>query len=86
MAGVRTVTPRETHRPINQNWYSAPTVKDRDIVKMLQAHGWSVLRTQGSHVRMGKGSARTTVPVHGARDVKAGTLASIERQTGLVLK
>ncbi len=58
----------------------------KDIVKTLKAHGWEVLRQEGSHVRMGKGAERTTVPVHGTRDVKAGTLASIERQTGVKLK
>jgi len=58
----------------------------KDIVKKLQIQGWRVLRQEGSHVRMGKGNARTTVPVHGARDVKPGTLASIERQTGVTLK
>jgi mRNA interferase HicA len=58
----------------------------RDIIKRLQAEGWEILRKEGSHVRLGKGGARTTVPVHGSRDVKAGTLASIERQTGIKLK
>lgn len=48
----------------------------KDIIKKLQAQGWQVLRTEGSHVRMGKDAARTTVPLHGTRDVKAGTLAS----------
>lgn len=28
----------------------------------------------------------TTVPLHGSRDLKIGTVASIERQTGLKLK
>ncbi len=58
----------------------------KDIIKKLQAQGWQVLRTEGSHVRMGKDAARTTIPLHGAHDVKPGTLASIERQTGLKLK
>jgi predicted RNA binding protein YcfA (HicA-like mRNA interferase family) len=35
---------------------------------------------------MGKGDSRTTVPVHGKKDVKKGTLANIERQTGVKLK
>ncbi|WP_269494315.1 type II toxin-antitoxin system HicA family toxin [Castellaniella sp. S9] len=61
-------------------------MKGKDIIKMLEAHGWAVLRQEGSHVRMGKGNARTTVPLHGARDVKAGTLANIQRQTGVRLK
>jgi len=58
----------------------------KDILKILKANGWEVLRQEGSHVRLGKGGARATVPVHGNRDVKPGTLAAIERQTGLKLK
>ncbi len=58
----------------------------REIVKFLQRHGWSILRQHGSHVRMGHGAKRTTIPLHGHQDVKAGTLASIERQTGIKLK
>ncbi|MBF0284403.1 MAG: type II toxin-antitoxin system HicA family toxin [Magnetococcales bacterium] len=57
-----------------------------EIIKRLKADGWEVLRQEGSHVRMGKGAARTTVPVHGPHDVKPGTLSAIERQTGLRLK
>ena len=57
-----------------------------DIVKRLKAEGWEVLRQEGSHVRLGKGAARTTVPLHGKRDLKPGTLASIERQTGIKLR
>lgn len=56
-----------------------------EIIRRLKAEGWEVLRQEGSHVRMGKESARTTVPVHGARDVKPGTLAAIQRQTGVKL-
>ncbi|MBF6617731.1 MAG: type II toxin-antitoxin system HicA family toxin [Candidimonas sp.] len=58
----------------------------KDIIKKLKAQGWEILRQEGSHVRMGKDNARTTVPLHGTRDVRAGTLASIERQTGVKLK
>lgn len=57
-----------------------------DIIKRLKAEGWQVLRQEGSHVRLGKGSAHVTVPVHGKHDVKPGTLAAIERQTGIQLK
>lgn len=61
-------------------------MKGQDIVKTLKAHGWTVLRQQGSHVRMGKGPIRTTIPLHGSRDIKPGTLAAIERQTGIKLR
>lgn len=58
----------------------------KDVLKKLQSEGWIILRREGSHVRLGKGNARTTVPVHGNRDIKVGTLANIERQTGIKLK
>jgi predicted RNA binding protein YcfA (HicA-like mRNA interferase family) len=61
-------------------------VNGHDIVKRLKAEGWVVLRQEGSHVRMGKGAGRATVPLHGKRDLKPGTLASIERQTGIDLR
>ena len=55
----------------------------KQIIKILEKNGWMVLRTQGSHVRLGKDNRRTTVPVHGARDIGKGLLAEIERQTGV---
>jgi predicted RNA binding protein YcfA (HicA-like mRNA interferase family) len=58
----------------------------KQILKILKANGWDVLRQEGSHLRLGKGTDRTTVPLHGARDVTPGVLAAIERQTGIRLK
>ena len=61
-------------------------VNGHEVIKRLKVEGWEVLRQEGSHVRLGKGQARTTVPIHGKRDLKPGTLASIERQTGIKLR
>ena len=61
-------------------------VNGLDTIKRLKAEGWQVLRQEGSHVRLGKGTARTTVPLHDKRDLRPGTLASIERQTGIKLR
>lgn len=58
----------------------------KEIIKQLEKHGWEVLRVSGSHHRMGKDNLRTTVPVHGNRDIGKGLLAEIERQTGVKLK
>ena len=58
----------------------------KEIIKQLEKYGWEVLRVSGSHHRMGKGNLRTTVPIHGNRDVGKGLLAEIERQTGVKLK
>ena len=57
----------------------------KEVVKFLKKHGWKVLRIQGSHVRLGKDGLRTSVPVHGSRDLGKGLLAEIARQTGVKL-
>lgn len=57
----------------------------KEIIKILEQHGWKVLRVNGSHHRMGKGELRTTVPVHAKRDLGKGLLAAIEKQTGVKL-
>lgn len=58
----------------------------KEVIKLLEKNGWSVLRVNGSHYRLGKDDLRTTVPVHGSRDLGRGLLAAIERQTGVKLK
>lgn len=58
----------------------------KEIIKQLEKYGWEVLRVSGSHHRMGKGTLRTTVPIHGNRDIGKGLLAEIERQTGVKFK
>lgn len=57
----------------------------KEIIKILEQHGWELLRINGSHHRLGKGDLRTTVPVHGKRDIGKGLLAAIEKQTGVKL-
>lgn len=58
----------------------------KKVIKTLEENGWKILRAQGSHFRLGKGSKRTTVPIHGARDLGKGLIAEIERQTGVKLQ
>lgn len=58
----------------------------KQVIKLLQEQGWQILRTSGSHYRMGKGHHRTTVPVHSKRDLGKGLISAIERQTGVKLK
>ena len=57
----------------------------KELIKKLEASGWTVLRSKGSHYRMGKGTLRTTIPVHGQRDIGKGLLKAIEKQTGVKL-
>ena len=57
----------------------------KTIIKILEKNGWEVLRISGSHHRMGKGKLRTTVPIHGKRDLGKGLLNAIQKQTGVKL-
>jgi len=57
----------------------------KQIIKRLTAEGFVLLRVAGSHHILANGSVRVTVPVHGAADVKTGTLKSIEKQSGVKL-
>lgn len=58
----------------------------RQIIKALASQGFQVVRVSGSHHILSNGERKVTVPVHGASDVKIGTLKSIERQSGVKLK
>lgn len=55
-----------------------------EIIRRLKRAGWVQVRQKGSHVRLksSDGKRGATVP-HPNKDLKPGTLASIERQTGL---
>lgn len=71
---------------VYQYWSILYHMNGKQIIKILESHDWIVLRTSGSHVRMGKADKRTTVPVHGKRDLGKGLVAAIERQTGVKIK
>lgn len=59
----------------------------KSIIKRLEKEGWQHVSTQGSHHKLKKsGLAPIVVPVHGKKDLKSGTLRSIERATGVKLK
>ena len=59
----------------------------RDVIKRLQADGWVLDRTVGSHMQYRHPTKPGTVTVSAggklARDVPRGTLNSILRQAGL---
>lgn len=57
----------------------------KQVIKKLEQNGWKVLRILGSHYRLGKDSKRTTVPLHGSKDLGKGLVSAIERQTGVKL-
>lgn len=57
-------------------------MKDKDLLKLMKANGWEVIRVQGSHHVLQKGNQIEVVPVHG-KDVPTGLLNKILKRTGL---
>jgi len=60
-----------------------PSLKSREVLKVLFARGFEKVRTSGSHIRLRKGSLYVTVPFHANKDIPVGTLRSIIRQADL---
>lgn len=60
----------------------------KQVIAKLEAAGWRVVRIEGSHHLLAKdGMPRAVpVPVHGKKDLGAGLLAAIQRQSGVKLK
>ncbi|MEO5361611.1 MAG: type II toxin-antitoxin system HicA family toxin [Nitrospirota bacterium] len=55
----------------------------KDLVKRLVETGWKLDRISGSHHILKKEGKMISVPVHGAEDLKPGTLHKLLRQGGL---
>ena len=65
-----------------------PSVDGRTVIRALIKAGFTIDRIVGSHhilVSPGDPRRALTVPVHGARDLKPGTLRAIIRQAGLTV-
>jgi predicted RNA binding protein YcfA (HicA-like mRNA interferase family) len=61
------------------------SVSGREFAKVLERHGWSLLRTQGSHYIYGKAGSevRLSVPIHGNQALKTGLLRHLMKLAGL---
>ena len=56
----------------------------REVIRVLEADGWKLDRVRGSHHQFKHPTKPGTVTVaHPQKDVRLGTLRSIERQSGL---
>ena len=58
----------------------------KEVIAKLKAAGWELDRIHGSHRILTRDGIAVPVPVHGSRDLGAGLLAAIQRQTGVKLK
>ncbi len=57
----------------------------KELAKLLENHGWLLLRIQGSHHIYGKPEIRVrlSIPIHGSRPLKIGLLKHLLKQAGL---
>jgi len=57
----------------------------REFARVLERHGWTLLRVHGSHYIYGKAGTivRLSVPVHGNRPLRIGLLIHLMKQAGL---
>ena len=53
------------------------------MLRFLEKRGFRIIRIRGSHHFLESGEQRTSVPVHGNRPLKIGTLRSILRDIGM---
>ncbi len=60
-----------------------PRVTGAEMVRFLQREGFALLRVRGSHHFLQREALRTSVPVHGNRPLKIGTLGSILRDVNI---
>jgi predicted RNA binding protein YcfA (HicA-like mRNA interferase family) len=58
----------------------------KEVIAKLKAAGWKLDRVHGSHHILTKSGQAVPVPVHGSRDIGAGLLTAIQRQSGVKLK
>jgi predicted RNA binding protein YcfA (HicA-like mRNA interferase family) len=58
----------------------------RAVITKIEADGWALVNTTGSHKQFKHPTkpGRVTVP-HPVKDIKIGTLKSIEKQSGVKL-
>jgi len=57
----------------------------KDLARVLERHGWSLLRVHGSHHIYGKqgSDVRLSIPVHGNASLKIGLLKHLLKSAGL---
>lgn len=60
-------------------------VSGKRMYRILEKHGWVLVRTKGSHraYRQSENPATLVVPVHGNEDLKPGTQHGLMKDAGL---
>jgi predicted RNA binding protein YcfA (HicA-like mRNA interferase family) len=60
-------------------------VSGKDFCRIVERHGWRLMRIAGSHHIYGRGGSivRLSIPVHANRPLKLGLLRHLIKQAGL---
>lgn len=60
-------------------------VSGRELARLLERHGWTLLRIHGSHHVYGKPghAVRLSIPIHGHEPLKLGLLKHLLKMAGL---
>jgi predicted RNA binding protein YcfA (HicA-like mRNA interferase family) len=61
------------------------SVPGKELGRLLERHGWTLLRIHGSHHIYGKSGSivRVSVPIHGSQPLKIGLLKHLLKMAGL---
>ena len=61
------------------------SISGKEFTKVLEHHGWTLLRTQSSHHIYGKAGSnvRLSIPVHGNQALKKGLLRHMMKLANL---
>ena len=63
-----------------------PALSAREIIRVLERHGFYLARQSGSHaIFYNDDGRRTTVPIHGKRSIGRGLLRQIMRDANLTV-
>lgn len=61
-------------------------MNSKEILEILKKNGFKPIRQNGSHMRLQKGDIKTTLAIHGKKDIPIGTIKKIEKDTGVKLR
>ncbi len=61
-------------------------VSGKELARLVERHGWKLLRIHGSHHIYGKAGSvvRLLVPIHGKKPIKVGLLKHLMKMAGLL--
>jgi len=58
-------------------------VTGREVVRLLEKHGWRIEHVRGSHHVLRKEGRQLSIPVHAGKDLGKGLLARLLKEAGL---